>query len=215
MLRIFDLNYRTLSRNSSNEFFTLRKETFKDRLNWAVNCTNGMEFDEYDNPNANYLFGVKNDAMICSVRFIEMKHPNMIVNTFSPYFKKIDLPQGNFIESSRFFVDKNRARILLGSQFPISYILFLSMINYARKQGYDGIFTLVSHPMLLILKRSGWRVSVIETGVSEKSEAVYILLLPIDQESQRTLIDKILSARPLDRAGLKAWPLEIAETLLI
>ncbi|MBW7983691.1 acyl-homoserine-lactone synthase [Enterobacillus tribolii] len=209
MLRIFDLNYRTLSKSSSEEFFTLRKETFKDRLNWAVNCTDGMEFDEYDNSHANYLFGVKDDTMICSVRFIEMKYPNMIVNTFHPYFKKIDLPQGNFIESSRFFVDKTRAKSLLGARFPISYILFLSMINYAREHNYEGIFTLVSHPMLMILKRSGWRISVIETGLSEKSEKIYILLLPIDQESQNALIDKILSGHSFGADAMKTWPLEL------
>lgn len=39
MLEIFDVNHTLLSETKSEELFTLRKETFKDRLNWAVQCT--------------------------------------------------------------------------------------------------------------------------------------------------------------------------------
>lgn len=87
MLEIFDVNYNFLTEKKSKELFMLRKETFKDRLNWAVNCINGMEFDEYDNDKANYLFGVRSNTIICSVRFIEMQFPNMITGTFAPFFK--------------------------------------------------------------------------------------------------------------------------------
>lgn len=212
MLEIFDLNYCALSQQESKEFFMLRKETFKDRLNWAVNCIDGMEFDQYDNHNANYLFGIKDNTVVCSVRFIETQYPNMITDTFFSYFDKIALPQGNFIESSRFFVDKVRAKALLGSQFPISTLLFLSMVNYARSAGYEGIFTIVSHPMLTILKRSGWKISVVEQGSSEKAERIYLLFLPVDRESQETLIGKVTRSCSLAPEALQRWPLSFSET---
>nr|BBE36686.1 N-acylhomoserine lactone synthase ExpI [Pectobacterium carotovorum subsp. carotovorum] len=209
MLEIFDVNHTLLSETKSEELFTLRKETFKDRLNWAVQCTDGMEFDQYDNNNTTYLFGIKDNTVICSLRFIETKYPNMITGTFFPYFKEINIPEGNYLESSRFFVDKSRAKDILGNEYPISSMLFLSMINYSRDKGYDGIYTIVSHPMLTILKRSGWGIRVVEQGLSEKEERVYLVFLPVDDENQEAL------ARHINRSGtfmsneLKQWPLRV------
>ncbi len=214
MLEIFDVNHALLSETKSEELFTLRKETFKDRLNWAVQCTDGMEFDQYDNNNTTYLFGIKDNTVICSLRFIETKYPNMITGTFFPYFKEINIPEGNYLESSRFFVDKSRAKDILANEYPISSMLFLSMINYSRDKGYDGIYTIVSHPMLTILKRSGWGIRVVEQGLSEKQERVYLVFLPVDDENQEAL------ARRINRSGtfmgneLKQWPLRVPAAIV-
>lgn len=210
MLDIFDINYELLSEKNSMELFSLRKDTFKDRLNWAVNCTDGMEFDQYDTKNTHYLFGVADDNIICSVRFIETKYPNMITGTFASYFNNIDIPEGNYIESSRFFVDKKRTREILKNKYPVTNILFLAMINYAIKYAYAGIYTIVSHPMLRILKRSGWQFSVVEQGLSEKSKNIYLVYLPTDTENQNLLINKINNANDFIINALKQWPLSVS-----
>lgn len=209
MLEIFDVNHALLSETKSEELFTLRKETFKDRLNWAVQCTNGMEFDQYDNNHTTYLFGIKDNIVICSLRFIETKYPNMITGTFFPYFKEINIPEGNYLESSRFFVDKSRAKDILGNEYPISSMLFLSMINYSKDKGYDGIYTIVSHPMLTILKRSGWGIRVVEQGLSEKQERVYLAFLPVDDENQEALARRINRSGTFMNNALKQWPLRV------
>lgn len=43
-----------------------------------MNCENSMEFDEYDSHQTTYIFGVYQDHVICSLRFIETKYANMI-----------------------------------------------------------------------------------------------------------------------------------------
>ncbi|QQG28620.1 acyl-homoserine-lactone synthase [Pectobacterium carotovorum] len=209
MLEIFDVSHTLLSETKSEELFILRKETFKDRLNWAVQCTDGMEFDQYDNNNTTYLFGIKDNTVICSLRFIETKYPNMITGTFFPYFKEVNIPEGNYLESSRFFVDKSRAKDILGNEYPISSMLFLSMINYSRDKGYEGIYTIVSHPMLTILKRSGWGISVVEQGLSEKQERVYLVFLPVDDENQEALARRINRSGTFMSNELKQWPLRV------
>ncbi|MDE8753660.1 acyl-homoserine-lactone synthase CarI [Pectobacterium polaris] len=215
MLEIFDVNHTLLSETKSEELFTLRKETFKDRLNWAVQCTDGMEFDQYDNNNTTYLFGIKDNTVICSLRFIETKYPNMITGTFFPYFKEINIPEGNYLESSRFFVDKSRAKDILGNEYPISSMLFLSMINYSRDKGYDGIYTIVSHPMLTILKRSGWGIRVVEQGLSEKEERVYLVFLPVDDENQDALARRINRSGTFVSSQLKQWPLRVPAAIAL
>lgn len=139
MIEIFDVGYNLLSDNRSRELFSLRKKTFKDRLDWIVNCENNMEFDAYDDRHTTYVFGTYKDQVICSLRFIETKNPNMITcGEFNEYFNNISLPEGNYVEASRLFIDKERVRALELRRQPISSILFLSMINYARNFGYQA-----------------------------------------------------------------------------
>ncbi|MDN0111368.1 acyl-homoserine-lactone synthase [Yersinia mollaretii] len=210
MLELFDVNYKLLSENKSKELFSLRNDTFKDRLNWDVNCTDGMEFDQYDTDNTNYLFGVAHGKIICSVRFIETKYPNMITGTFASYFDKIDIPDGEYIESSRFFVDKKRAKEILNNKYPITNILFFSMINYAIKNAYVGIYTIVSHPMLTILKRSNWQLAIIERGLSEKNERIYLVYLPTDHENHNLLANKINDNDTFLMNTATQWPLSVS-----
>ncbi|MBP2171506.1 acyl homoserine lactone synthase [Erwinia toletana] len=209
MLEIFDVSFDMISNNKMDEMFTLRKGTFKDRLNWAVKCTGEMEFDEYDGQHTNYLLGIKDESLVCSVRFIEMQYPNMIDGTFSSFFKDVKIPQGNYIESSRFFVDRTRAKNLNPGKNPVAIMLFLAMVNYAQNYHYDGILTIVSHPMLTILKRSGWGISVISQGISEKDKPVYLLHLPVDKENQQILIDRINQHNRIGSGAFNKWPLAL------
>lgn len=104
MLEIFDVSFSLMSNNKLDEVFTLRKDTFKDRLDWAVNCINGMEFDEYDNEHTTYLLGVKEGKVICSVRFIEINYPNMITGTFYSYFDNLKIPKGTILNPAVFLL---------------------------------------------------------------------------------------------------------------
>ncbi|ATA19856.1 acyl homoserine lactone synthase [Gibbsiella quercinecans] len=211
MIEIFNVNYDLLSENRSAELFSLRKKTFKDRLDWIVNCKNNMEFDEYDNSHTTYLFGVCDNLIICSMRFIETRYNNMITGTFKHYFNKINIPEGNYLEASRLFIDKQRVRSFQLHQHPISSILFLSMINYARDKNYEGIYAIISHPMLIIFQRSGWKISIVEQGMSEKNQKIYLIYMPVDNKNQQTLINRIQKHELLsNKNGLDAWPLSLS-----
>lgn len=207
MLHLLDVNYSFLSELKSKELFTLRKKVFKDRLNWLVNAENNMESDEYDNPRTTYIFGIYKEVCICSLRFIEIKYPNMITGTFKSWFKNVDLPQGNYVEASRLFIDKERVQALELRQQPVSALLFLSMINYARHYGYEGIYAIVSHPMYLIFRKSGWDISVVEQSKSEKEENIYLIFMPVDEGNQKTLMSLVESRVPSLCCQLDSWPL--------
>lgn len=208
MFNIYSVNYSSMSNEKSEDLFMLRKNTFKDRLQWAVNCSDGKELDEFDNEKTNYIFGVENGMIICGTRMIDMKYDNMLNSAFSSFFNNISIPEGNFIESTRFFVDKERTHSLLGRRFPVTMTLFLSLINYARQHHYDGILAVASHPMLHIIKSSGWNVTLLESGISEKNEPVHLLLGHADSESQEALKARIFRKLNIpDESILNAWPL--------
>lgn len=208
MLNIYCADYSTLDCKKSEDIFILRKNIFKDRLQWAVNCTDGMEIDEFDNENTKYIYGVKDEKIICGSRIIEMRNRNMLVDTFSSFFNKVEIPEGNYIESTRFFVDKKRAKTLAGPRFPVTKVLFMALINFARQHHYDGIIAVASHPMMQIIKNSGWRISLLETGQSEKDEPVYLVLGHVDDESLHALKTRIIGEdSSLNDDILNRWPL--------
>lgn len=209
MIELIDVNYNMLNENKLSDLFSLRKKVFKDRLNWSVKCTMKLEFDEYDNDNATYILGIYNESILCSVRFIETKYHNMITGTFKKYFDRIELPEGNFLEASRLFVDKKRREELGLKKYPISLILFLSMINYAMKFNYEAIYAIVSRQMYAIFKRSGWKIAIIASGISEKNETIYLIYMPVDEFSKHALIRKITEHKIANTGMMSNWPLII------
>jgi acyl homoserine lactone synthase len=206
MLELFDVSYDELKATHSNELYRLRKKTFSDRLGWDVACKLDMEFDEFDNPNTSYILGLCQGQLICSVRFTSLSQPNMITHTFQACFDSVSLPLVG-IESSRFFVDKTRARRLLGEQYPVSQALFQAMINWARHHERNGIHTIVSRAMLRILKRSGWQVSVLKEAYLSERERIYLLFLPTGPEDQARMASGIITELGCPSPSVITWPL--------
>jgi N-acyl-L-homoserine lactone synthetase len=116
----------------------------------------------------------------------------MITHTFRACFDTVPLPPDG-IESSRFFVDKDRAQQLLGGRYPVSQILFLAMINWARHNDRHGIHTIVSRPMLTILKRSGWQIKTLKEAFLSKRERIYLVFLPTEAEDQEQIASGLIN----------------------
>lgn len=208
MLELFDVSYEQLKTTQATELYRLRKQTFSDRLGWDVVCRQGMESDEFDKPGTRYILGVCGGQLICSVRFIALSQPNMITHTFHDSFSSVNLPAEG-TESSRFFVDKVRARSLLGEHFPVSQVLFLAMINWAQQNAHLCIHTIVSRAMLRILHRSGWQVSVLKEAYLSEKERIYLLKLPVGKKDQQLLAEPLVSLKGDLESVVTTWPLRV------
>lgn len=208
MLELFDVSYEELKTTRSEELYKLRKTTFSDRLGWDVVCSQGMESDEFDEPGTRYILGVYQGQLVCSVRFIALKRPNMITHTFNASFNTVALPEYG-TESSRFFVDKARARQLLGEHYPVSQALFLAMVNWAQRNDYVKIYTIVSRPMLTVLRRSGWNITVLKEAYLSEKERIYLLTLPAEDKDRAMLSKKFLSRTACEEQSLAIWPLKL------
>lgn len=209
MLEIFDVSYEELRTTRASELYRLRKQTFSDRLGWDVVCSQGMESDEFDGPGTQYILGLYEGQLICSVRFTALSQPNMITHTFSDCFSTVALPEES-TESSRFFVDKELARSLLGEGYPASQVLFLAMVNWAKQQGHARIHTIVSRAMLTILRRSGWQIAVLKEAYLNHKERIYLLTLPVGAEAQQQLSCSVISRTGCSPQASVTWPLRVA-----
>lgn len=151
-----------------------------------------LEFDKFDNPDTRYILGLYNGQLVCSMRFIGLEQPNMITYTFLSCFDTVPLSLEG-IESSRFFVDKDRVRQLLSGCYPVSQVLFLAMINWARHNEHNGIHTIVSRPILTILKRSGWQIKTFKEAFLSERERIYLVFMSTEAEDRDQMASGLIS----------------------
>lgn len=208
MFKFIDVDHSELKKIYSKDLYRLRKEIFHDRLGWDVSYIQDMEFDKYDKTGTKYILGIYKNKIICSVRFIKTEQPNMITHTFHKHFKDVELPK-NQIESSRFFVDKNNASQLLGKSYPVSNMLFLATINYARQFGFSGIYTIVSRAMLTILRRSGWQMTPLREAQLSENESIYLVFLPAEKADQLQMAQKMHTKLGSPMSTLLNWPISL------
>jgi len=127
VIEFFLHDYDDLPSALARELFRLRRKTFRDRLDWKVECVEDMEKDQFDNPNTTYLLGMYEGQLLCGARFINSTHPTMISEIFHNYFDEAiifpaDVP---CCEISRLFLDKETRDSASLQGVPASKALFL------------------------------------------------------------------------------------------
>ncbi|OON36976.1 hypothetical protein BTJ39_21075 [Izhakiella australiensis] len=178
MLDIIIGNYIKFNDDELKKFFRIRKKIFKDELNWLVKCKKGMEFDDFDNNNAFYLIGEFKNEVVCGCRFIDMKKRNMCTDVFYKYFDSIVIKEGNYIELTRLFTDKEKIKNFGLKKTIINLILFIEILKFSSKLGYEGIYAVASEQLLNCLITSGWDIKIQKRGKSEKNEYIYLIIMP-------------------------------------
>jgi acyl homoserine lactone synthase len=192
MIKLYVVPFSFLTHNEANSLFHLRKRVFKDRLDWAVDCSDEKEIDAYDTHDASYILGKYCGEVICGVRFIEIDKPNMLkCGVFKSFFNNMKISSGHYLEASRLFIDKDRINKLKLAHHLVCALIFVAIINFTRRNNYEGIYSIVSEAMLIICRRIGWKVEVLESGYSEKGEAVHYVFMPVDESNTNRILKKI------------------------
>lgn len=145
-------------REAMEEMFRLRYRVFKERLGWDVDCTDGMERDEFDDLDPVYLIyrGPEGRVEGC-IRMLPTLGPNMLRDTFDTLLDGSDAPRDSRTwESSRFSLDtSSQAKSPVGLS-PATHELFAGMIEFGLAWGLDRIVTVTDVRVERILKRAGW-----------------------------------------------------------
>lgn len=191
IVEFFLQDYNTLPPVLAAELYRLRRRTFQERLDWKVECVDGMEKDQFDNGNTTYLLGTHDGRLLCGARFIDSAQPTMISEIFHDYFDDIILPTDiPCCEVSRLFLDKERRNSESIRGLPISKMLFLAMIVYCMKKKYRGMYAVASRGMYTIFRHANWKIEVIQKGLSEKGESIYYIFMPANTGIVEDIINK-------------------------
>ena len=118
----------------------LRRRVFRDRLDWKVSVSDGLEIDQYDALTPTYLLGVDRRDVVGCVRLLPTTGPNMLADTFPVLLDGRAAPKNVRIwESSRFCVDtQNVAATAENGLKEATFLLFAAMIEWGQQHAPSG-----------------------------------------------------------------------------
>lgn len=137
----------------------LRYRVFKERLDWNVHTSGGMEVDSFDALHPAYLVQLATDGRVQGcVRLVPSAGPTMLRDTFPALLAGQTAPASSSVwESSRFALDiatdapKGEHSIACAT-----YELFAGMIEFGLSRRLTDIVTVTDARMERILRRAGW-----------------------------------------------------------
>lgn len=163
----------------------LRGRVFKDRLDWDVAVSNGLEIDEYDTFKPTYLLLLEQTEVVGCVRLLPTTGRNMLADTFPVLLDGNAAPRAARIwESSRFCVDtKSAAATAENGLRKATFLLFAAMIEWGEQHNLQAIATVTDLRMERILRRAGWHLDRLGSPRQIGSTNAVAGLLPISGEA--------------------------------
>jgi acyl homoserine lactone synthase len=141
------------------EMHRLRYRVFKERLDWDVFVSGGMEFDEFDALRPAYILHRSHDGYLQGcVRLLPSVGPTMLRDTFPVLLDGSTAPSRPGIwESSRFAIDIDPAsQQSQGGIATATFQLFAAMVEFGLSRQLTDIVTVTDARMERILRRAGW-----------------------------------------------------------
>ncbi|MFC3282490.1 acyl-homoserine-lactone synthase [Litchfieldella rifensis] len=195
-------DYKSINENVLKQIFHCRKSVFIDRRKWDIGSYDDgeLEVDDYDDVHSYYLYTWHEGVTGC-VRLRPSHKPTLLSGPLQWIRSPIETKetQGAVTwEASRFFITPRRSFAYGFSNNRIdarTLALFDGMINFAIASGIDSYEVVVDSLMERVLRRSGWKLNILNSGVGTQQENVYYGLLDCSIESYQSLkrISDILS----------------------
>ena len=141
------------------EMHRLRYRVFKERLDWNVQITDGMEMDQYDGMDPVYLLQRGPDGQLQGcVRLLRSTGPNMLHDEFRSLLEGSPCPSDPRVwESSRFALELSPTLARSESGLAAAtYELFAGMIEFGLSRSLTEIITATDVRIERILKRANW-----------------------------------------------------------
>ncbi|WP_377830908.1 acyl-homoserine-lactone synthase (plasmid) [Bradyrhizobium lupini] len=163
----------------------LRGRVFKERLDWDVSVSDGLEIDQYDTFKPTYLLVLEQNDVVGCVRLLPTTGRNMLADTFPMLLDGNPAPMATTIwESSRFCVDtKSAAATAENGLRKATFLLFAAMIEWGRQHNLHAIATVTDLRMERILRRAGWPLDRLGTPRQIGPTTAVAGLLPITEEA--------------------------------
>ncbi|MEY9186480.1 MULTISPECIES: acyl-homoserine-lactone synthase [Bradyrhizobium] len=163
----------------------LRGRVFKERLDWDVSVSNGLEIDQYDSFKPTYLLVLEQTDVVGCVRLLPTIGRNMLADTFSELLDGNPAPKATTIwESSRFCVDTRT--VAATAEIGLSnatFLLFAAMLEWGQQRDLQAIATVTDLRMERILRRAGWYLDRLGMPRQIGSTKAVAGLLPITDEA--------------------------------
>lgn len=179
----------------------LRGRVFKERLDWDVSVSVGLEIDQYDTFKPTYLLALEQREVLGCVRLLPTTGRNMLADTFPMLLDGRAAPKAARIwESSRFCIDTKNVAATAGNGLrEATFLLFAAMIEWGQERDLQAIATVTDLRMERILRRAGWHLDRLGTPRQIGETKAVAGLLPITDDALGAVrVAGKISARAID-----------------
>ena len=166
----------------------LRRRVVRDRLDWKVAVSDGLEIDQHDALTPTYLLGDWRDVVGC-VRLLPTTGPNMLADTFPVLLDGRAAPKNAKIwETSRFCVNtQNVAATAENGLKEATFLLFAAMIEWGQQHALQAIATVTDLRMERILRRAGWHLDRLGEPRQVGATKAVAGLLPVTDDTLQAI----------------------------
>ena len=145
----------------------LRAKVFAERLQWQVDCRDGLERDRFDEAGPTYILLLEEERRVTGcVRLIAPQRASMLCEVFPELLEAPGLClHERMIESSRFCVDRDLAPTPAGSKITPTAssliakrtrYLLTGILEWCLIHGYDEVITATDIRFERLLRIIGW-----------------------------------------------------------
>ncbi|WP_259779565.1 acyl-homoserine-lactone synthase [Aestuariispira ectoiniformans] len=170
--------------------YRLRHRVFKERLDWEVNSTNNMEFDEFDHNNAYHLtkLSPQGEAIGCA-RIMPTNGPYMLKDVFGFLLPSKPPAENDLWEISRFAVDTKQI-LTNGYLSSLTTELLIGLVIIALNLDLSAYVAVVDLRMERIVNRTGWRTERLGKPMKVGSTTAVAIKLPTEESILRAMTKK-------------------------
>ena len=167
----------------------LRRRVFRDRLDWKVSVSDGLEIDQYDALTPTCLLGVDRRDVVGCVRLLPTTGPNMLADTFPVLLDGRAAPKTAKIwETSRFCVNtQNVAATAENGLKEATSLWFAAMIEWGKQNDLQAIATVTDLRMERILRRAGWHLDRLGEPRQVGAPKAVAGLLPVTDDALQAI----------------------------
>lgn len=164
--------------------FRLRSRVFRDRLNWDVEVTDGMERDRFDDENPVYVVHTDRQGkrVLGSLRLLPTTGPTLLADMFSDTIPDAaGLSSPTIWECTRFCLDDTLLKRGNGDEVVMaSAVLFAALGDIALAAGIQSYLANFDATMHRLYRRIGCEVEVL--GRTDRyGRAVFLGLFPVSE----------------------------------
>jgi acyl-homoserine lactone synthase len=181
-VHVVTVRNRSLYEKQLSQYFRLRHQVFVEERRWEdLRRADGIESDEYDNPNAVYLLALDEGRVVGGQRLYPTLLPHMMSEVF-PALASRGVPRaGSILECTRYFVVKERRTGRTDCR------LLAAMQEYCLEEGITAITAVVEMWWLPRWQQVGFKVRPLGLPALIENESCMAAVIEISQQSLDTV----------------------------
>ncbi|WP_108523128.1 acyl-homoserine-lactone synthase [Bradyrhizobium algeriense] len=175
----------------------LRRRVYRDRLEWKVSVSDGLEIEPYDVLTPTYLLDVDRRDVVGCVRLLPTTGPNMLAYTFPVLDGRTAAKNVTIWESSRSCIDPQNVTAAAENDLKqATFLLFAAMVEWGQQHAHQAIATVTDLRMERILRRARWHLDRLGEPRQIGTTKAVAGLLPVTADALRTIRAAGKIARP-------------------